>query len=40
MLSIHNPNKDMRYNLSGNVYADVSIPWVKGLSYRINYANN
>lgn len=40
LLSINNPNKDLRYNLSGNVYADVSIPWVKGLSYRINYANN
>ena len=35
-----NPDKDIRYNLSGNVYADVSIPWVKGLSYRISYANN
>lgn len=40
MLSIDNPNKDIRYNLSGNVYADISIPWIKGLSYRINYANN
>lgn len=40
MLSINNPNKDIRYNLSGNVYADISVPWVKGLSYRINYANN
>lgn len=40
MLSIDNPNKDIRYNLSGNVYADISVPWVKGLSYRINYANN
>ena len=40
MLSVDNPNKDIRYNLSGNVYADISIPWVKGLSYRINYANN
>lgn len=40
LLTMDNPNKDLRYNLSGNVYADVSIPWVKGLSYRINYANN
>lgn len=40
MLSINNPNKDIRYNLSGNVYADISVPWVRGLSYRINYANN
>lgn len=40
LLSIDNPNKDIRYNLSGNVYADISIPWIKGLSYRINYANN
>lgn len=40
LLRINNPNKDLRYNLSGNVYADVTIPWIKGLSYRINYANN
>ncbi|WP_308777644.1 TonB-dependent receptor [uncultured Bacteroides sp.] len=40
LLKIHDPNKDIRYNLSGNVYADVTIPWIKGLSYRINYANN
>ena len=40
MLSVDNPNKDTRYNLSGNVYADITIPWVKGLSYRINYSNN
>lgn len=40
LLTMSNPDKDIRYNLSGNVYADVSIPWVKGLSYRISYANN
>lgn len=40
LLSVSNPNKDVRYNLSGNVYADITVPWVKGLSYRITYANN
>lgn len=40
LLTMNNPDIDMRYNISGNVYADVTIPWVKGLSYRINYANN
>ena len=40
MLSVNNPNTDIRYNLSGNIYADVTIPWIKGLSYRVNYANN
>ena len=39
LLSAKNPNTDIRYNLSANVYADVTIPWVKGLSYRLNYAN-
>lgn len=40
MLSVNNPNKDIRYNLSGNAYADISIPWIKGLSYRVSYSNN
>ena len=26
LLTMSNPDKDIRYNLSGNVYADVSIP--------------
>lgn len=40
LLSVDNPNKDLRRTLSGNFYADITIPWVKGLSYRINYSNN
>lgn len=40
LLSMQNPDNDKRYNISGNVYADVTIPWVKGLSYRASYSNN
>ena len=40
LVLVDDPNKDMRYNLTGNFYADVQIPWVKGLSYRINYSHN
>lgn len=39
LLSMENPNKDVRNILTGTFYADVSIPWVKGLSYRLNYSN-
>ncbi len=40
LLTVNNPNKDVRHTLSGNFFADVKIPWVKGLSYRMNYSNN
>lgn len=40
LLSINNPDKDVRNNLTGNFYAIVDIPWIKGLSYRMNYSNN
>ncbi len=33
-------NFDKRLNLFGNFYAKVQIPFIKGLSYRINYSNN
>ncbi|MBO9592468.1 MAG: SusC/RagA family TonB-linked outer membrane protein [Niabella sp.] len=33
-------NRDRRHNFRLNTYAVVSIPWVKGLSYRLNYAAN
>ncbi|MDR2233469.1 MAG: SusC/RagA family TonB-linked outer membrane protein, partial [Tannerella sp.] len=34
-----NKDLDMRYSLSGNFYGDVKIPFVEGLSYRIQYNN-
>ena len=33
-------NEYVRTNLNANFYADVKIPWVKGLSYKLNYSNN
>lgn len=40
LLSVQNPNLDTRQNLTGSFYADISIPWIKGLSYRANYSNS
>ncbi|MBZ4188822.1 SusC/RagA family TonB-linked outer membrane protein [Niabella beijingensis] len=33
-------NLDRRHNFRLNTYAVVSVPWVKGLSYRLNYSAN
>tara|TARA_R110002049_G_scaffold3795_3_gene27541 strand:+ start:75120 stop:78479 length:3360 start_codon:yes stop_codon:yes gene_type:complete len=33
-------NKDIRQNLFGNIYAKIEFPFLKGLSYKINVANN
>lgn len=33
-------DKDLRNNISGNFFAIISIPYIKGLTYRINYNNN
>ena len=33
-------DKDIRQTLFGNIYATVDIPFIKGLSYSINVANN
>lgn len=33
-------NQDIRNNYRLNTYAVVTVPWVKGLSYRINYLTN
>lgn len=33
-------NKNVRQNIFGNIYANIDIPFIKGLSYRINLANN
>lgn len=40
LLESQQNNLDKRYNLFGLLYADVTIPWVKGLSYRINFGQN
>lgn len=33
-------NMDKRYNYRMNAFAVVKVPWVEGLSYRVNYAGN
>jgi len=33
-------NLDKRYNFFGNFYADVDLPFVKGLNYRLNFSQN
>ncbi|GAB3219269.1 TonB-dependent receptor [Algoriphagus aestuariicola] len=33
-------NRDLRNNISGILYADVKIPPIEGLSYRLNFSNN
>src|SRR5680860_170614 len=33
-------DSDKRFDLNSVVYAEVDIPWVKGLSYRANYGNS
>lgn len=40
LLTVKNPDLDVRNTLSGNFYADISIPWIKGLSYRLNFSKN
>lgn len=35
---INDVNK--RMSLFGNMYADISVPFIKGLSYRVNYSHN
>ena len=31
---------DIRNNIFGNIYANINIPFIEGLSYKINFANN
>ena len=31
---------DKRFNLFGNIYADIDIPFIKGLNYRLNFSQN
>jgi TonB-dependent starch-binding outer membrane protein SusC len=33
-------NLEKRLNFSGNIYANIDIPFIKGLSYRLNFGNN
>ncbi len=33
-------NLNKRYNIFANFYADVNIPYIKGLNYRLNYSQN
>jgi len=40
LLQIQEQNLDRRINLFGNATANVKIPWIKGLSYQLNYSNN
>jgi TonB-dependent starch-binding outer membrane protein SusC len=39
-LSRQQDNLDKRYNFFGNFYTDVDIPFIKGLSYRLNFSQN
>lgn len=38
LLQIEENDLDKRYNLSGNFFADIKIPFIKGLNYRMNFA--
>lgn len=40
LISAEDDNLDKRINLTGNVYANIDIPFIKGLSYKINFSNN
>ncbi|MCH5597499.1 SusC/RagA family TonB-linked outer membrane protein [Niabella ginsengisoli] len=40
LLEVTQDNFDKRNNLFGLVYADLNIPFVKGLNYRVNFGNN
>ena len=40
LLQIQQDDVNKRYNLFGNFYADVDIPFVKGLNYRMNFSQN
>ncbi len=33
-------HEDYRFNIFGNIYAQIDLPFVKGLSYKINYTTN
>ena len=39
-LVIQQDDEDKRFNIFGNVYADLKLPFIEGLNYRINYSQN
>jgi TonB-linked SusC/RagA family outer membrane protein len=39
-LQAQSDNRDLRNNISAILYADVKIPFIEGLSYRVNFSNN
>lgn len=40
MLEVQQDDVNKRYNLFANFYADLNIPYVKGLNYRLNFSQN
>lgn len=40
MLTIQQDDVNKRYNLSGNFYVDIDIPFIAGLNYRVNFSQN
>lgn len=40
LLTVQADDLDKRYNLSANFYADMDIPFIKGLNYRANFSQN
>ncbi len=40
LIALQEDNLDKVLSLSGIVYAEVEVPWVEGLTYRVNYSNN
>jgi TonB-linked SusC/RagA family outer membrane protein len=38
LLLYDNPDVDRRYMLNGTFFGEIKVPWVKGLSYRVNYS--
>ncbi|MDR2915026.1 MAG: TonB-dependent receptor [Tannerella sp.] len=40
MLQIQQDDVDKRYNLFANFYADIDIPFIEGLNYRLNFSQN
>ncbi|MGV8137020.1 MAG: TonB-dependent receptor [Mangrovibacterium sp.] len=40
MLEIKQDDVNKRYNLLANFYADINLPFVKGLNYRLNFSQN
>jgi len=39
-LQIQADDEDKQFNVVGNMHADIKLPLIKGLSYRINYSQN